>query len=213
MMTALNAKARILASVTAAALIAGPALAASGELGADVSQETAPAASMQTEGNLQGAVDGQGAAAEAEANAGADISAEPGSPAYEGDASAEAGAETGLETGMADASAMAGAELDIANMTAGELTGKQVLSADGNDVGEIDYVIKQGGKLAGVVGIGGFLGLGERTVAVPLEDFRLIEDEKLQLSAQTEAGLKAMAEVDESQISPLPDDEKLSAHM
>ncbi|MFW8633933.1 PRC-barrel domain-containing protein [Cribrihabitans pelagius] len=212
-MTALKTKARILASVTAAALIAGPAFAASSDLGADVSQESAPAGSLQTEGNLQGAIDGQGAAAEAEANAGADISAEPGSPAYEGGTTAETSAETDIGSGMADASSMAGAELDIANMTAGELTGKNVLSADGSDVGEIDYVIKQGGKLAGVVGVGGFLGLGEHTVAIPLEDFKVIEDEQLQLSAQTEAGLKAMAEVDESQISPLAEDEKLSAHM
>ncbi|MFW8593790.1 PRC-barrel domain-containing protein [Cribrihabitans neustonicus] len=212
-MTALKTKARILASVTAAALIAGPALAASSDLSADVSQEAAPAGSLQTEGNLQGAVEGQGAMAEAEANAGTDITAEPGSTSYEGGTTAEADAATDVETGLADSSAAAGADLDLANMTAGELTGKKVLSADGNDVGEIDYVIKQGGKLAGVVGVGGFLGMGEHTVAIPLEDFKLIEDEQLQLSAQTEANLKAMAEVDESQISPLPEDEKLAKHL
>ena len=42
----------------------------------------------------------------------------------------------------------------------------------------IDYVIEQNGDLAGVIGIGGFLGLGEYTVAVALNEFetRMVED-------------------------------------
>ena len=49
-------------------------------------------------------------------------------------------------------------------------------SPDGEAIGEVDYVIEGENGLEAVIGIGGFLGLGEYTVALPLSDFELNED-------------------------------------
>ena len=52
------------------------------------------------------------------------------------------------------------------------------IEQDWNDIGEIsDLVLSQDGQVKAVlVDIGGFLGLGERTVAVSMDDLRVIRD-------------------------------------
>lgn len=213
MMTELKAKARILASVTAAALVAGPAFAAADNADNGMNPADVPAATLETEGAVDGSITGQDT--QAEANTGAAVSGDA-------DGMDTTGMDTtDYKTGTdLDASTSADAGLGAADpaerlmeMTAGELIGKEVVSAEGEDVGEIDYVIKQGGKLAGVVGVGGFLGLGEHTVAIPLQDFEMMGDAQLKLTQQTEEGLEAMPEVNEASITPLEDDVKLREHM
>ena len=85
-----------------------------------------------------------------------------------------------------------------------DLVGMDVLSASGNDVGEIDRLIRgTGGRLLAVVGVGGFLGLGEHDVAVPLDRFSMAED-GLMLDGLSEAQLEAMPEWDErGEVMPL----------
>lgn len=55
--------------------------------------------------------------------------------------------------------------------SASELMGQAVYSADGEDIGQIsDLLIDQENRLVGVViGIGGFLGIGEKPIAVEVE--------------------------------------------
>jgi hypothetical protein len=52
------------------------------------------------------------------------------------------------------------------------------VGADWEDLGEIsDVLITRGGTLGGIlVDVGGFLGIGERTVAVEMDDLRMIND-------------------------------------
>ena len=54
---------------------------------------------------------------------------------------------------------------------ASELTGRSVYSAEGEDIGQIsDLLIGEDNRLVGVViGIGGFLGIGEKPIAVEIE--------------------------------------------
>ena len=79
---------------------------------------------------------------------------------------------TRTDTGMSNA---------FSGMVVGDLVGLTVVEADGDTIGDIDYVIKTDAGYAAVVGVGGFLGLGEHTVAVPLEEISMAaeNDKKL----------------------------------
>ncbi|MDC0737771.1 PRC-barrel domain-containing protein [Cognatishimia sp. SS12] len=135
----------------------------------------------------------------------------------EGEASVDADSgdagTTKLKTGTATIAA-AEAEGDVngkakydafVGMTVAEILGMEVESQGGEIVGEIDYVVKADDGYSAVIGIGGFLGLGEYTVSLPLENFEL-QDSKLKLNSETEAELKAMPEVDESELNELDGD-------
>ena len=84
-------------------------------------------------------------------------------------------------------------------MRASKLIGTRVNNEAGERVGEInEVVLSKDGKVAAVViGVGGFLGLGEREVAVKFESLRLTQDANndtiVALSA-TKESLKAAPE-------------------
>ncbi|MEQ8816887.1 MAG: PRC-barrel domain-containing protein [Thalassobaculum sp.] len=64
---------------------------------------------------------------------------------------------TGLKSGSSEALAV-------------QLEGAKVLSAEGNVVGEVERLVEEpAGTRKAVLGIGGFLGIGERLVLVPAE--------------------------------------------
>ncbi|WP_299281424.1 PRC-barrel domain-containing protein [uncultured Tateyamaria sp.] len=119
---------------------------------------------------------------------------------------------------LADATAdtmdtMIGDDADSTEMTVAELVGKNVLTSGDEIVGEIDYVIDQGDGYAAVIGIGGLLGLGEYTVAVPLSEFSMTGEEELRLASWTEAELEALPEIDESELEELPSDYEISTSL
>ena len=73
---------------------------------------------------------------------------------------------------------------------ASDLIGRDVFTSDNQDVGEVnDLILGRNGRLDGlVIEIGGFLGLGEHRVAVPLEALR-IEPIATSATAGTAGGL------------------------
>lgn len=101
----------------------------------------------------------------------------------------------------------------IAEMTVGEFLGLDVVSDAGEDVGEIDYVIAGASEPEAVIGIGGFLGLGEYTVALPLSDFTFNAENRTLMVNRTEEELEAMPEFDESGVEGLDDDVALATLM
>lgn len=101
----------------------------------------------------------------------------------------------------------------IAEMTVGEFLGLDVVSDAGEDVGEIDYVIAGASEPEAVIGIGGFLGLGEYTVALPLSDFTFNAEDRTLMVNRTEEELEAMPEFDESGVEGLDDDVALATLM
>lgn len=107
---------------------------------------------------------------------------------------------TRTDTGMSNA---------FSGMVAGDLIGLTVVEADGDTIGDVDYVIRTDTGFAAVVGVGGFLGFGEHTVAVPLEEISMAAENDLRLSSWTKAELEAQPEVDESAIEGLEDDAPL----
>ncbi|MCK0168850.1 PRC-barrel domain-containing protein [Jannaschia sp. S6380] len=91
----------------------------------------------------------------------------------------------------------------FADARVSDLVGMNVLSETGDDVGEIDSLVMANGGLLAVVGVGGFLGLGEHEVAIPLDRFAMT-DGALIVDASTEAELEGMPEWDQSgEVVPL----------
>ncbi len=68
---------------------------------------------------------------------------------------------------------------DADSILASDLIGATVYNAEGDDVGEIDdAIVGLDGTIQGVViGVGGFLGLGEKSVAVEMQQISVQEDE------------------------------------
>lgn len=84
-----------------------------------------------------------------------------------------------------------------------EVLGSRVVNAEGQEVGEIeDLVLDQNQIAYAVVSVGGLLGLGEKRVAVPLDDLQLGEGETYLMSSATQDQLEQMPEYDERQFQP-----------
>jgi putative membrane protein len=84
-----------------------------------------------------------------------------------------------------------------------KLLGSPVVNTKGDKVGKIeDVVLDQTGKYFAVVSVGGFLGIGAKDVAVPLNDLQLGQDEAYLMSAASEDQLKQMPKYDEDQYQP-----------
>jgi putative membrane protein len=84
-----------------------------------------------------------------------------------------------------------------------QLLGSSVVNTKGDQVAKIeDVVLDQTGKYFAVLSVGGFLGIGDKDVAVPLNDLQLGEDEAYLMSAATEDQLKQMPEYDKDQYQP-----------
>jgi len=72
----------------------------------------------------------------------------------------------------------------ISDDEAAQLVGKTAVSTDGEEIGDISAVVKSEStdELHAVVDAGGFLGIGERTVAIPLRNGEINQNGDLQLS-------------------------------
>ncbi|GAA6149400.1 hypothetical protein NBRC116586_24620 [Pseudooceanicola nitratireducens] len=118
-----------------------------------------------------------------------DVSASADATGLTGTADADVATDT--EMAETDATDMpAGAE---AGTKVGALIGADVASATGDTIGEIDDVVQMNGETMAVVGVGGFLGLGEHDVALPLTELAL-NGETVTAMGYTRDQLEAMAE-------------------
>jgi hypothetical protein len=84
------------------------------------------------------------------------------------------------------------------------LIGQSVYNSQDEAIGDInDLVTDQGGKIVAVlIGSGGFLGLGEKDVALRFEDLRLARDEN--------DAVKIIADVNKETLAAAPDYQTLS---
>jgi hypothetical protein len=74
-----------------------------------------------------------------------------------------------------------------------QLLDMNVVDANGRNLGEIDRIVQgQDGRPQAIVGIGGFLGIGERAVALPLENLALYNDRQLVIRDLDDAALRAL---------------------
>ncbi|WP_018238941.1 PRC-barrel domain-containing protein [Ensifer sp. BR816] len=85
-------------------------------------------------------------------------------------------------------------------VSANTYIGQSVYNANDESIGEINDLIieKEGGVAAAIVGVGGFLGIGEKNVAVPFESISIAEQpdsDALKLTTtETAESLKAAPE-------------------
>jgi sporulation protein YlmC with PRC-barrel domain len=95
------------------------------------------------------------------------------------------------------------AKQDSSDWLVGSLIGKSVVNADNESIGDVnDLVTDQNGKIiAIVVGAGGFLGIGEKDVAIRFEDVKLARDEN--------NDVKLIADIAKETLASAPDYETL----
>lgn len=75
-----------------------------------------------------------------------------------------------------------------------KLVGKDLYGANGEEVGEISNVLIEGGDASAVlVDVGGFLGIGSKTVAIPVDDLQVGQD-RVTAAGLTEESAKNMPE-------------------
>jgi len=154
----------------------GPALAAEKSESSAAHQETLPSSS-----NL-----GAAGAAKTPSVAGKDYSdSQEKKPNMEGEAETEKAATIpgGLE--------------------AEEIVGRDVVNKNGDEVGQVEALVIQPdkGDVHAVVSVGGFLGMGDRDVAIPLKEMEFGEENVTLMSQQTKEELEAMPEYEESEWS------------
>ena len=88
------------------------------------------------------------------------------------------------------------------DLKADALIGKKLVDSTGRKVGEIDDIAmqNQSQSLHAVVGVGGFIGIGEKKVAIPLTEIQQHSgSEEGYATRHTEDELKAMPEFSENQ--------------
>ena len=90
------------------------------------------------------------------------------------------------------------------DMTVEMLTGADVFSIEGADIGEVsDIVFARSGNLeAAVISVGGFLGFGSHDVSIPLEDLVVIE------RADIEGEMIVQVPLTKAQMKALPEYEQ-----
>ncbi|MEX2496669.1 MAG: PRC-barrel domain-containing protein [Woeseia sp.] len=103
------------------------------------------------------------------------------------------GAETGMETGQ-----------DVTAMTAEELSGKTIVTDDGEeigDIGEVGYSSTHQERVA-TVEVGGFLGVGQKRIAIPLSELQSAEQEGQVKTTMTRDSIESQQEFEESGFTP-----------
>jgi sporulation protein YlmC with PRC-barrel domain len=88
---------------------------------------------------------------------------------------------------------------DVADMTADKLSGKSVVTANGEEIGQIDqvgYSATHQDRVA-VIEAGGFLGVGEKRVAVPLSELEMGSDGNVKTTMDRDS-IESQEEFDEA---------------
>lgn len=171
----------------------------------DSSDETALApAGQSTSGNNAGETTAMEQPADGTADATADATAQ--APA------AEQPATDATRTGAIDRSSLD--ELNTADIRAEELIGTTVYGAGDENVGEIgDVVLTQDGKVDSIIiDVGGFLGMGEKEIAVGMDNLSFLTDEdgnKYLYTTFTKEQLEAQAAYDKSTWAEKRDEQRL----
>jgi PRC-barrel domain len=91
-------------------------------------------------------------------------------------------------------------EHPLTAMPASEVIGTEVVNAEGDQVAEIvDLVKEQGqGEVMAVLSVGGFLGVGDKRVVVPLGELDVAPDNQIIAASMTEEEVKTMPAYDEA---------------
>ncbi len=104
-------------------------------------------------------------------------------------------------------------EVDSASLSADELIGTTVYGANEENVGSINDVVLEGNSVDFVtIDVGGFLGLGAKTVAVDMDNLAFMTDEDGEMylyTSFTQEQLEAQPEYDEATFADARDEQLL----
>jgi sporulation protein YlmC with PRC-barrel domain len=172
----------------------------------DTADQTAAAPADQS---ASGNGAGETTAMEQPADGAADATTDTTAQAPEADQPA---ATDTTRTGAIDRSSLD--ELNTADIRAEELVGTTVYGAGDENVGEIgDVVLTQDGKVdAIIIDVGGFLGMGEKEVAVGMDNLSFLTDEdgnKYLYTTFTKEQLEAQAAYDEQTWADKRDEQRM----
>ncbi len=100
----------------------------------------------------------------------------------------------------------------LAPMRVDQLTGKSVINDTGDEVGKVKDIVrdKTSGQVAAVVGIGGFLGIGEHDVTISLQDLSMRGDRLQAPAGTTKDKLEKMPQYDDSKYEKVSGDQKIT---
>ncbi len=86
-------------------------------------------------------------------------------------------------------------------LTAEEIIGRDVVNKNGEEVGQVETLVIQPdkGDVHAVISVGGFLGIGDRDVAVPLKELDFGTENVTLMSQQTKEDLEALPEYRENE--------------
>ncbi len=89
------------------------------------------------------------------------------------------------------------------------LRGKAVVNNAGDEIGEVDRIVRSNADddIHAVVSVGGFLGIGDKEVTIPLEDIRIKDGQLLAPVATTEDELAARRAYDAAAFSEVAGDQ------
>jgi sporulation protein YlmC with PRC-barrel domain len=81
-------------------------------------------------------------------------------------------------------------KMEASQMMASDLIGTRVVSTNNESIGDINDVIvdRNGQIMAAVVGVGGFLGIGEKDVAVPFKSLEFMSAQQVQAMNSSNSG-------------------------
>jgi hypothetical protein len=94
------------------------------------------------------------------------------------------------------------------SVAASEIIGRNVVNSADEDLGEVERLVQVNQRLYAVLAEGGFLGLGEREVALPLDAMSIRGDELL-LRGMTDEDIEALPEFDMSTAEDYAADEQV----
>lgn len=98
----------------------------------------------------------------------------------------------------------------LGEMSAEQVIGKDVVNLRGEDVGEVeDIVLDQDKAVFAVISVGGFLGMGDKNVAVPVNELKLGENDVIMMSETTEEQLESMPAYEQQAYQPFERKDKL----
>ena len=91
---------------------------------------------------------------------------------------------------------------DLSKMSPDELAGKTVMTTSGEEIGTIEQVgySKTDKEKVATINVGGFLGVGEKLIAVPLSELKMGSDDSLQ-TTMTREEIQSQPEFDPSSLS------------
>lgn len=96
-------------------------------------------------------------------------------------------------------------DLEGIRAQANELIGKDVINQDGDQVGELTNLVisPEDGSVYAVLSVGGFLGIGDKEIAMPLDRLQLQGENVTLMSQKDEEQLENMPDYDEGEWQPL----------